>query len=241
MSSDVIGCRYLFTYSHVMSPPVHILSCYVATLYHSPFLCPPLSPSGTVCAPGTYGDEGATSAGADSACDDCPAGSITNTGTGTGATGCTRCPAGRFAPLSTLSVCSACPSGSFTITDASTGAPNTGANACEQCDPGRFSAVSTEDCADCLAGFVTDTGAYPGASKCIPCTGGRFAMAADHQCFSCEPGQSSFEGATVCIPCRDPQWCAGAGNCTEGRRSPMCVTCQQRWYPYHLDNRRVGY
>ena len=62
----------------------------------------------TVCAAGRYQNEEAKSS-----CEICPAGSITNTGTGTGATTCTVCVSGKFSSASNVASCSDCAAGTY--------------------------------------------------------------------------------------------------------------------------------
>jgi hypothetical protein len=81
----------------------------------------------------------------------CPAGSVTNTVSSSGATSCTACVAGQYTNASTAA-CTTCTTGSVTDTVAAAGAIS-----CTACAVGQYNNASTATCAVCPAGSVTNT------------------------------------------------------------------------------------
>ena len=80
----------------------------------------------TDCVPGKYKSELSQ---ATDTCIACPAGSKTNTGTGTGAILCTACAAGKYSTKSDVQSCTDCVAGNYVAARGTT---------CEQCQAGQY-------------------------------------------------------------------------------------------------------
>ena len=95
------------------------------------------------CDAGYYGNPG------DATCKLCAAGSITNTGTATGATTCTACVAGQYSESSNVTECSNCDAGQY---QNATGQAN-----CNDCDAGKYQNSAGESlCKTCVGNSTSD-------------------------------------------------------------------------------------
>ncbi len=172
-----------------------------------------------------------------------------------GATGCTRCPAGRHTEGQAVGAasCAACPTGTAKTADAyvcSACGPGTNpttpvASTCEVCEEGTQSTDGSpcDTCAvgsapnaagtDCVQCSLSGQYAEPGFASCQNCDPGSQPNAAGTACLQCSPGFYSLDGS-ACLPCQGelvaPDWGAVAcAACPVGRlphsENTACVNC----------------
>ncbi len=155
-----------------------------------------------VCAAGTFDHDGDST----TACQVCPAGSVTNTLTATGATACTECPLYHFSTVSTqaCTTWTVCNTGEIKV-DATTSSDGQ----CTKCPAGEYVDSSCDicpyktECIVCPAGSVTNTLADTGASTCTECAVGTFSPESTTACAACDPGNETdaVTGASTCTAC----------------------------------------
>ena len=131
------------------------------------------------------------------ACEACPAGTATKTGT------CTDCEDGYIAPEPGAAECTACDAGQISK------APHT---ACEACPAGTSSAAGSGTCSGCAAGSVPD-----GSGGCTACGSGSVAATGALTCTQCQAGTIPKDN-TTCDPC-------GAGEYNDTPGSLTCKKC----------------
>ena len=101
-----------------------------------------------------------------------------------GATICTSCETGKYAPL--------------------TGLTTNGPTACLDCEAGSYGLGVALGCKQCAAGTYSSS---PRSSQCLPCPAGYFSSAGASVCSKCPAGYSTNEvGSSECISC-------ASGNC----------------------------
>ena len=126
----------------------------------------------------------------------CASGSVPNTGTATGATGCVSCAAGSYSV--------------------------SGDTACTTCSAGQYSPGSTSACSSCPAGvYGSTTGLTTSActGPCSPSAGyGCYAGSTSSSGTACNTGQYNPGGSATCLLCP-------AGQHTSSTGSTSCVAC----------------
>lgn len=136
-------------------------SCSNGTYSISGGVCCPLGQTarlGTSCSPCDAGTKGNTNA----LCSSCPSGQWS----GSGATACSQCVAGTYAPTS--------------------GTPQ-----CFQCSPGTYTgSMGSTTCVSC----AINTYSVSGQASCTPCSAERYSAAGSGSCIVCPTGQTSISG-----------------------------------------------
>ena len=154
------------------------------------------------------GDSAPGSSNEQSHCIACPAGSVTDTLVGTGATSCSACSVGQISTDSTVD-CTACEVGQYQNStgqtecsscisgiDEGTTCPvcvagywEDASGACTACDAGQYQPRAGQSgCVTCAPGSVTDSLGTTGAVRCTACTAGQYSVQSTVSCAECEPG-----------------------------------------------------
>lgn len=246
-----------------------------------------VTPCGTPCSAGRYQEMTSQNG-----CQPCPAGSVTDTLSGVGATSCTSCRAGQFSPQATTqcaacragtttppagvpnaqcvpcaagkfstmagaSACTSCPRGTYAPTGSSsctqctpgtydddgvvaaTFGLTSAATACVGCPPGFSQSKSGQfTCQRCPPGSITDTLQKPGAKVCRACVAGQSSHVATEPCATCSAGRyQPASGQHQCLACAPGQILFGNSctNCTAGKYQPKagqtaCLACSTAGY-----------
>jgi len=160
----------------------------------------------TTCDAGYYGTPG------EATCQTCAAGSITNTGAGTGATTCTPCAAGLYSLSSNVASCQTCSNNSITNTGA-----GTGATTCTPCAAGLYSLSS--NVASCIP--ICGDGTTLTNNKCemnsplVTCGNGTTFNATTNNCEMDSPLVTCGDGTTLTAN-KCETTCSPAVTCGDG-------------------------
>jgi hypothetical protein len=187
---------------------------------------------------GTFGLGGA------SACQNCSAGTYTNStgfsicatcGIGTyslsGFTTCTFCPLGKYSNSSGQSSCVQCPTGYSTLTPGAIWCPvceqgfYMSNGSCMTCPTGKFSSVGQSECNTCSAGRYTES--LGNTTSCQDCDPGKFqSVPGLTSCDQCDPGNFNPIGSLAtkanCSPC-------AAGKFIDASTT-VCLDCQEGFW-----------
>lgn len=178
----------------------------------------------TMCLAGT------ASKNPESGCEDCLAGSYSDSdgsqtctecevgksSSESAATSCTNCEAGKYSKETRSTQCSDCPSGRYGNSE---GAVNP-VNDCVQCQPGKYSTGGGTECASCDVGSVAEK---TGSVKCDMCRAGMIPNTQNTTCLTCEVGTYAARGETECSACAANEVAPKAG-------SAKCEMCEDDEY-----------